>query len=718
MSIFNDPTYRVESTIGEGGGGVVYKAWHTRLQKYVVIKELKRGSEQDIETQRNEVEALKNVKSEFLPQVFDFLTEGDRIFTVIEYIEGNSLDKLLERGQKFTQLQVVKWYGQLVSALEAIHKQDVYHRDIKPANIMLTSSGDVCLIDFNAALVSGNDVRLISRSLGYASPEQYEIYERFKNTRGTPIHFGGSSDLIEALDTENATELLGVTEKTELISECDNSTELILESIDANKTELISPLETDSIDWKCSDIYSLGATMYHLLTGKQPPERTREVIPVSKLGRFGEGITYVIEQSMQLVPSNRFATVQLLSDAVRNLHKHDRRWKVARAKMITAAAVLPLIFAVFTGTALLGSSVMAQEKEERFFTAVHNIIHGDNPQFYFDSARDMFWNRIYPFLAMARRLWDDGDIEACRNFIEANLGYLAAFQAISEAHQSLGDIYYILGNTYYFQAGEPDYHMARSNFAIAIQFATSNPNYFRDYGITLARTGYLSEATQALEQARALGLDTASLSLLNGEIAFVQRNFDEALRYFDNVILMTTDDYVRYRAFHASDEIFRLLGQPESSVELLYGALNRISLNRVPEMTERLADAYVRSGNYESALALFEQLLSRGAPQFHLMQNMVILLQNAGELYRAADMLVQMTDFFPNDYRIPMRQAFLEADRQSRLENEERDYAQTELYFIKAKELYRANIRPGQSDPEMQQLELLIEQLRQHGWID
>ena len=44
-------------------------------------------------------------------------------------------------------------------ALEAIHKQNICHRDIKPANIMLTPDGDVCLIDFNAALVSGNDVR-------------------------------------------------------------------------------------------------------------------------------------------------------------------------------------------------------------------------------------------------------------------------------------------------------------------------------------------------------------------------------------------------------------------------------------------------------------------------------------------------------------------------------------------------------------------------------
>ena len=117
----SDPTYRIETELGSGGGGTVYKAWHTRLQKRVVIKELKSGSTHDIETQRNEVVALKNVKSAYLTQVFDFLTEGDRANTVIEFVEGESLDKPLKRGQKFTQPQVVKWYGQLVSALESIH---------------------------------------------------------------------------------------------------------------------------------------------------------------------------------------------------------------------------------------------------------------------------------------------------------------------------------------------------------------------------------------------------------------------------------------------------------------------------------------------------------------------------------------------------------------------------------------------------------------------
>ena len=717
LPTLSDPTYRIESEIGSGGGGVVYKAWHTRLQKHVVIKELKRGSENDVSTQRNEVEALKNVKSAHLPQVYDFLAEGERIFTVIEFVEGESFDKLLERGQKFTQPQVVKWYVQLTSALEAIHKQNVCHRDIKPANIMLTPTGDVCLIDFNAALVSGNDVRLISRSLGYASPEQYEIYERFKNKHDAPINYGSSSVNARPIDGAT-TELLTHGDETEFVDDESWLTELLSESEDASKAEFIEPSATDGIDWKRSDIYSLGATMYHLLSGKRPSIRAAEVVNISKLGRFSEGIVYVIEQSMQINPSERFASVGILSDAVRNIHKHDARWKISQSKKIMAAVLLPLLLALFAATALFGFNTMAQEKEERYYAAVYDIENGTEPQASYDDALAMFWDRIDPYRAMAERLWNAGDMGACKKYIEENLGNIAEFQAIPEAQRAFGDIYYILGNCYYYQSGEPDYQMAKGNFEIAANFVTDNPIYYRDYAISLARTGDITAAQEVLGKAQDLGLEADSLNLLFGEIDFAKREYNSAVDNFGKVIALTGDDYLRYRAYHTSDEIFKLLGQPENSTQLLSGAMNRIPLNRVPEMTERLADAYVKSGDYPAAIALFQQLAEKGAPQFHILQNLGILLQNTGDFEEAEAIFKRMAVEFPKDYRVPMRQANLEAERQSKADNESRDYAPVKQYYDAASDLYTANLAPGNSDPEMQQLQALIEQLREHKWIE
>ena len=752
IPVLSDSAYRVESELGSGGGGVVYKAWHMRLKKYVVIKELKRGSQSDLETQRNEVEALKNVKSAYLPQVLDFLTEGDRVFTVMEFIEGESLDKLLSRGQKFSQAQVVKWYGQIVSALEVIHNKGICHRDVKPANIMLMPNGDVCLIDFNAALVSGNDVRLISRSLGYASPEQYEIYSKYKNSHSASIRLGSSSVTVrpvgatgiehlpadvkmETIDDNLSTELLLKDNKTETFTDSQTtelllkdsrtgaiddsqSTEILPEDDDLQKTDLVDHSPISAIDWKRSDVYSLGATMYHILTGKRPPEQAMQVVSLSKIGQFSEGIAYIIEQSMRINPAERFESATVLADVVRNIHRHDSRWRVSHATRVAAIVILPLTFVLFAAIALYGYSVIAQEKEEAYYTAIYEIENGTDPQTAYDTALAVYWDRIDPYYAMAKRTWNDGDIEVCREYIEQNLGNIAGFQTVPEAAHSFGDIYFILGNCYYYRYGKPDYDIARGNFEIAVKYIKDNPVYYRDYAIALARTDNIAEAERILKQADFMGLESDSLNLINGEIGFARRDYEKAVGYFNIVIIQSNDEYLRYRAYHTSDEIFRLQGRPERSVEMLSGALNRIPPSRVPEMIERLADAYAKIGDYDNAITLFEQLTSSGAPQFHLLEGLAILLETVGEFDRAATVLSQMADYFPNDYRVPMRQAYLEADRQSQIENEKRDYTLSKIYYEAAVVMYNDNVKPGESDPEMQQLGILIEQLRANNWID
>jgi len=281
-------TYQIEEELGSGGSGAVYKAWHTRLCKHVVIKVVKDCTPAAKMVHRNEVEALKNIKSLNIPQVIDFLADGALSFTIMEYIKGESFDKLLKQGQCFTKQQVVEWYIQLSSALKTIHKHDVYHRDIKPSNIMLTTTGDICLIDFNSAFVGGNNTGVISRSMGYASPEQYEYFKVCRDI------LTGTSE-IQTNHIETAL----------LVNDCKT-----MPVTGINKSSYCYAYD---IDWKLSDIYSLGATMFHFLTGKRPPVKADEVAGIPKLPGYPEVILGIIEKSMRTDPSERFYSADELS---------------------------------------------------------------------------------------------------------------------------------------------------------------------------------------------------------------------------------------------------------------------------------------------------------------------------------------------------------------------------------------------------------------------
>lgn len=732
--MLSNSLYRIESELGSGGGGIVYKAWHTRLQKYVVIKELKRGTKDSIETQRNEVEALKNVKSAYLPQVLDFFSEDERVFTVMEYIDGVSFDKLLEQNQRFTQSQIIKWYGQLASALEAIHSQNIAHRDIKPANIMLLQNGDVCLIDFNAALVGGNDVRLISRSLGYASPEQYNIYEKYKHTANAPIKYTISStvnqssntvsgntqwnntqtELLDSVDNSR-TELIDDTEATEIIGEQN----LLVQDTqnDIDKTELVKSSIPENINWMLSDIYSLGATMYHLLTGIRPSERAAEVKKLSSVGVFDEGLTYIIESSMSYTPAKRIPSASALSETIRNIYKYDSRWKKLQIKQIAAAVILPLLFSGCLITSVLGYNKMGQEKEELFYSEVYDIQNGENPEESYLNAIRLFEERIDPYYAMAQRYWNMGDLDICMEYIKSNLGNIAKFQSDQDAYEALGGIYYILGDCFYYQSGGSDYQNAKLNYELALKYAPDNAGYCRDYAITLARLGDTDSAKKELSKAQTLNLDKVSLNLLNGEIDFADNKLDSAPEFFSKVISHSDDDYIRYRAYHSLDEIYKIQGKWQDSIEMLTDSLSKIPSNRVGELKERLADSYYKNGDNKNAILLFEELAETN-PSYNLRQNLVILYQTENEFEKALELLEKMKEQFPNDYRVPMRQAFLEADIQSHKDNGERDYYLTSTYYHEAEVLYAENVKPGQNDPEMQQLQEIIRQLKDNKWIE
>lgn len=171
--------YEIEKEIGSGGGGVVYLGCHIRLDKPVVLKADKRSLSVGEETLRREMDMLKNFSQTYIPQVYDFIEENGTVYTVMEYIDGVSLDKALAWKKPLQQKEVIKWACQILEALNYLHTQKphgIIHGDIKPSNIMLRVNGDICLIDYNIVLALGEDGAVkVGFSREYAFPKHYGL---------------------------------------------------------------------------------------------------------------------------------------------------------------------------------------------------------------------------------------------------------------------------------------------------------------------------------------------------------------------------------------------------------------------------------------------------------------------------------------------------------------------------------------------------------------
>src|SRR5215467_12834037 len=144
--------YEIESPLGAGGMGEVYRARDTRLNRTVAIKILPQEMSRDpLRKQRFEREA-KTISSLNHPHIcvlHDVGSQDGLSYLVMECLEGETLAKRLEKGPLPLE-QVLKFGAQIADALDKAHRAGIVHRDLKPGNIMLTTSG-AKLLDFGLA---------------------------------------------------------------------------------------------------------------------------------------------------------------------------------------------------------------------------------------------------------------------------------------------------------------------------------------------------------------------------------------------------------------------------------------------------------------------------------------------------------------------------------------------------------------------------------------
>ncbi len=802
-------TYTLKEEIGSGGGGIVYKAYHERLQTDVVVKKVRERVKGKLEG-RAEADILKQMKHTYLPRVYDFLEIDGEIYTVIDYIPGRSLDKELTENGRFSQSRVLKWSLQLAEALAYLHSQKppIIHSDIKPANIMLTPEDNICLIDFNISLAFDRDMRnSVGISGGYSPPEQYHdmaFYQKFaaaekterapsqganaEASKGT-ANRAASRDTKAASDTVAATELASDTATTAADTETAAATELApgmktvatsdTEAVAA--TELASDMETaasgdaateaatamssvseteasasesasaytastehtvtstttaaesaiesmvgQGIDAR-SDIYSLGATVYHLLTGIKPSRDFEKIVPISQCDvELSEGFIHIIEKMMEILPEKRYQDGNELLYALQHIYELDseyRAYRRSRRNRKIGIACLYLAGAVLIGA---GSITLNNERNlnynELVTTADSAIDAGEyeTAQAAIQEAEELIPERVEAYSKEALLLYQQGSYEECISYTEVILQ--DAPYKLSDDGSSLGDLYYILGNAY---LETEDYSSAVLNLGNAISVNGQNSLYYRDFAIAQAKTGNTDAAQAALENAVLLGLGEDSIYIVQGEISYAKSSYVEAESYLLQAITAAEDDSLKRRAVLLCDRVYRALGSEylDTEISFLESYVDQYTgTSTAMNLTERLADAYVRKAEsdeaeanvwYEKALACFQSLYGSGYSTSQMMENIAVIYQQLDEFAEAEAMLLQMVEQYPDSYVGYKRLAYLEADEQQEKENVDRSYGQMKEYYDKAKELYGDR----DDDQEMQMLDVMIQDLIDGNWL-
>lgn len=289
--------YKVERPLGAGGMGVVYLVKHTALKKLFALKALPARLAQEasfVARFKREAEMLARLKHAHIVNVTDFGESSGRLYLVLEYVDGGSLEDWFhghtDKGGRAPVPEILRIVTQILQGLAHAHHAGIIHRDLKPANVLMEKTGEAKISDFGLARVVAE--------------------EEYRRAGGTATPFGGDS----------------VT-----------TTGSIVGTIDFMSPEARNMRPSDAR----SDIYAVGVMAYYLLTGKKP---TGMAQPASKLvpgldPRWDKFIATCLAED----PAGRYQTADAALEGLRLLQAPAKAagWKVpvaVAAVMAVAAA--------------------------------------------------------------------------------------------------------------------------------------------------------------------------------------------------------------------------------------------------------------------------------------------------------------------------------------------------------------------------------------------
>lgn len=302
-----DGKYKILNKVGQGGMSVVYLAMNEKANKQWAVKEVRKDGVLDFESVKQglvaETDILKKLSHPNLPSIIDVIDTEDSFIIIMDYIQGNSLNRALEEFGAQPQEMVIAWAKQLCDVLGYLHSRTpaIIYRDMKPSNVMLKPDGNITLIDFGTAREYKEknlaDTTCLG-TVGYAAPEQ----------------FGGMG-------------------------------------------------QTDAR----TDIYCLGATLYHLVTGMNPCEPPYEIKPIREINpSLSSGLERIIQKCTQRNPEDRYQSCAELMYALEHYEEIDDIHRKKQKKQLGTFIATFSLSVIFGLVSLWGYFAAENKKSENY----------------------------------------------------------------------------------------------------------------------------------------------------------------------------------------------------------------------------------------------------------------------------------------------------------------------------------------------------------------
>lgn len=380
-----DGKYEILKEIGKGGMSVVYLAMDNRLNKQWAIKVLQRqgigkNNEVIINTVPDDTELMKRLDHPSIPRIVDIIDrpEDAQIYIVMDYVEGESLDKILDEFGAQPQDLVIDWAKQICDTLAYLHSQKppIIYRDMKPANIMLKPEGNIKLIDFGIAREYKEQNLADTTALGtrgYASPE----------------HFGGRTDAR-------------------------------------------------------SDIYTLGMTMHHLLTGADPRPKTYEYIPIREYNpELSGGLEHIIDKCTAWDPEARYQNCNELMYDLEHYTEIDGHFKKKQKRKLNIFIISLVLSIVFLAVGLFSNFMVGHQYDNMISVSGS---YDDKINSYYD-AINVDPNNTRAYMKILDAYEENG-----RFALEESQKFMAAYNNadFDQSTQEYTDLIYKLGLTYFY----------------------------------------------------------------------------------------------------------------------------------------------------------------------------------------------------------------------------------------------------------------------------